>query len=183
MKKIKRNFILVSIVALILVVGPVFAQTEPITQNPTIDYKLPYPGILPDSPLYNLKTFRDRLISFFISDPTKKSEFDLLQADKRLNSAIILFAEGSKKYDLAETTVSKGENYFEDAMKNLKTAKTQGEVIEQSLLGNFELSSKKHKEVLKDMVSKTSGDLQKRFSKDLERMDKLANQVIEFKPK
>ncbi len=181
MKKIKRNLFLILIVALTLIVVPAFAQTEPVNQNPNIDYQLPYPGILADNPLYNLKTLRDKLVSFLISDPVKKAEFDLLQADKRLSVAIALFEKG--KYELAESTISKGENYFEDAIKNIRISKMQGTVMNPSLLTNMELSRKKHKQILGDMVLKTSGALQKRFSKDLERMDKFINEVIEFKPK
>lgn len=180
MKKIKRNFILIAIVVLTLMVVPAFAQTTPIAQNPTIDYQLPYPGILPDNPLYNLKTLRDKLQSFLISSPSKKSEFDLLQADKRLSIAIELF--NLKKYDLAESTISKGENYFEDSIKNIKVSKMQGTVVDPSFLTSMDLSSKKHKEVIGNMVSKTSGTLQKKFVKDLDRIDKFINQVAEFKP-
>src|ERR1700704_2037322 len=46
----------------------------PNNTSQTVDYTLPYPGLLPDSPLYFLKTFRDRLISFFISSPIKKAD-------------------------------------------------------------------------------------------------------------
>lgn len=179
-----KKIILLTIAALLFAVTSVFAQNT--TNNPqkqVVEYQLPYAGILPDSPLYGLKTFRDRLISFFISDPIKKAEFDLLESDKRLSGAVALFAQGPKKYDLTESTISKGENYFEDAIKNLKTARKEGRTIEQNLLGNMDLSSRKHKEILQDMISKTNGNLQKRFSKDLERMDSLAIQVGELRPK
>src|SRR3989338_6920091 len=99
--------------ALYLVLSSVaFAQVGSPNPTGTSDYQLPYPGILPDNPLYNLKTLRDKVWSFLISNPSKKAEFDLLQADKRLSVAIALF--DLKKYDLAEATISKGENYFED---------------------------------------------------------------------
>lgn len=176
-----KRLALIFVVLYLVLSSVAFAQTASITQNPTIDYQLPYPGILADNPLYNLKTLRDKLQSFLISVPSKKAEFNLLQADKRLSVAIALF--DLKKYELAETTISKGENYFEDAIKNIKVSRMQGTVIDPSLLNNMELSSKKHKQILGGMVSKTSGVLQKRFSKDLERMDKFINEVIEFKPK
>src|SRR3989344_6985739 len=52
------------------------------------EYTLPYPGILPDNLLYPIKVFRDRIVSFLISDPLKKAEFNLLQADKRLQAGV-----------------------------------------------------------------------------------------------
>ena len=91
---------------LIIVASPVYAQTESIpiptgsiTPSPTpvmIDYQLPYPGILPGSPLYSIKMLRDRIMEFFISDHVKKSNFYLLQADKRVASALMLFEKGDQ---------------------------------------------------------------------------------------
>src|SRR5258708_5901910 len=177
-----KKIILLTIAALLFAVTSVFAKNTINTKKQVVEFQLPYAGILPDSPLYGLKTFRDRLISFFISDPIKKAEFDLLESDKRLSGAVALFAQGPKKYDLTESTISKGENYFEDAIKNLKTARKEGRTIEQNLLGNMDLSSRKHKEILQDMISKTTGDLQKRFSKDLERMDSLESKFVKLGP-
>ena len=82
-------------------------SSETVSKNKDIEYTLPYPGILPDSPLYFLKTARDKIVSFLISDPLKKAEFNLLAADKRLNSGIFLFNKGKEKYKLALSTISK----------------------------------------------------------------------------
>lgn len=176
-----KRLILIFIALYLVLSSVAFAQMSSPNPSGTTDYQLPYPGILPDNPLYNLKTLRDKIMSFLISVPSKKAEFDLLQADKRLSVAITLF--DLKKYELSEATISKGENYFEEALKNIRISKMQGVVIDPSLLTNMELSSKKHKEIIGNMVSKTSGAVQKKFTKDLERMDKFANEVIEFKPK
>lgn len=183
MKKIVSNCFIVIIAALLLTVlaNNSFAQTFDSTQSATLDYDLPYPGILPDNPLYFLKTFRDRLYSFLISDPVKKAQFDLLTADKRLRSSQELFDKGNK--DLAEITVSKGLNYFEDCIKNVNIAKRQGRPVDMGLLSNLELSSKKHKEVLENMILRADGELRKRLLKDLERMNKFSKEVMEFKSK
>ncbi|MDO8460651.1 MAG: DUF5667 domain-containing protein, partial [Nanoarchaeota archaeon] len=124
------------ILFLIIVSSPVYAQYETtpaksipiptgsLTTSPTpavIDYQLPYPGILPGSPLYSLKMVRDRLLELFISDSLKKSNFYLLQADKRLGSSLMLFEKGDKK--LAETTLSKGQKYLEKALDKAMEAK------------------------------------------------------------
>jgi len=52
------------------------------TRKQSIDYTLPYPGLLPDNPLYPLKMIRDRIILFLINDSAKRTEYYLLQADK-----------------------------------------------------------------------------------------------------
>jgi hypothetical protein len=49
-----------------------------------VEYYLPYPGLLPDNPLYYLKAIRENIQKFFISDPLRKAQFDLLQANKTL---------------------------------------------------------------------------------------------------
>ena len=166
MKKIFTIVLIVAIVSLLMVFVPsVFAQEA--TQNAAsnavsqkVDYQLPYPGILSDSPLYFLKVTRDRVIGFFISDPLKKAEFDLLQADKRLNVGVYLFAKDKK--DLAESTISKGENYFDDEIKNLRLAKQQGMEINY-LVSNTSRSLKKHAEVLSQLKKQTKGSLKKKF--------------------
>lgn len=180
MKKILLAFSLFCIFYLVFS-SSVLAQTATGTESARVDYDLPYPGILPDSPLYFLKTFRDRFYSFLISDPVKKAEFDLLTADKRLGAATVLFDKG--KRELAETTISKGENYFEDAIKNLKLSKMQGRPIDIGLMTDMELSSKKHKEVLLQMTEKSDGKLKEKFLKDLERSEKFITEVMELKPK
>src|SRR5581483_4884765 len=86
-------------------------------------YTMPYPGLLPDSPLYPLKAFRDKVVSVLISDPQKQAEFDLLQADKRLGAGIALLKKNKKDYKLAESTIDKGENYFGLAIDKTKEAK------------------------------------------------------------
>ncbi|MBI2430877.1 MAG: hypothetical protein HYV39_02590 [Candidatus Levybacteria bacterium] len=155
----------------------VFAQEKMATdeallsKTPTpIDYQLPYPGLLPDSPLYFLKIFRDRLIDFLVADPLKKAELSLLQADKRLSSGQALFAKGKK--ELAESTISKGENYFEQGILKLKEAKKQG-MDTKGLLEKFALSVKKHQEIVADLIKQASGDVKKR----LENLDK---RILEF---
>lgn len=143
MKKIFWLLIFVFVFSLIPQVS--FAQPKK-----AVDYELPYPGLLPDSPLYFLKMIRDRLVWFLISDPLKKADFNLLTADKRLNGALYLFREDKNKIKLVESTISKGENYFEEAIKKVKEAKKQG-MDTADILRRLETSSQKHQEILEKM--------------------------------
>ncbi len=145
-----------------------------------IDYALPYPGLLPDSPLYILKLARDQIINFFITDPLKKSQFDLLQADKRLASGQYLFAKGSSKYPLMVSTISKGENYLEMAIDNLKVAQKQGEDI-SGFKSTLETAAKKHQEVIKDLISKTNGDVKKNLQNEEKRVEDLVKNTEQFR--
>lgn len=94
-----------------------------LSPSPT-EYNLPYPGILPDSPLYFFKVLRDKIGSFFISDPIKKAEFNIACADTRLAAARSLIEK--KNIVLAEEVISKAENYLEEAILKDKEAKIQG---------------------------------------------------------
>lgn len=122
--------------------------------TPTPEYQLPYPGLLPDNPLYFLKMGRDKVMGFLISDPLKKAEFNLLQADKRLNAGVLL-AKKTGKENLAISTLSKGENYFEEAIAKIREAKKQGMEISEISRKLF-LSNKKHQEVIKEIAKKIS---------------------------
>jgi len=176
----KKAFIVsLLIIAALLLPVQSLAQVEEGTVSTKVEYNLPYPGMLPDSPLYFLKAFRDRVIATFISDSIKKAEFDLLQADKRLASGIALFEKGKK--ELAESTISKGENYFEDGIKNLELAKKQGK-LNAGFLTSMELSAKKHLEILGDLKKESDGDLLKKIEVLEIRMQKYLAQVEQIKP-
>jgi len=130
-------------------------SSEPSEKNKIVEYTLPYPGILPDNPLYFLKMIRDRIVGILISDPLKKAEFNLLAADKRLNSGIFLFEKGKDKYSLAISTISKGENYFEEAIAKAREAKKKG-LGTNDILRRLSDSSYKHQEAIKSF-EKTAG--------------------------
>lgn len=131
------------------------------------DYQLPYPGLLPDSPLYFLRILRDRVVGFLISDALKKSEFDLLQADKRLNAGITLFNKG--KISLAFSTISKAENYFGEAIDRMGEAKIQGKNI-SDMEGRLRNSLKKHEQELKNLSEKASAKFKQDFDNELKRV-------------
>ncbi len=146
------------------------------SSNKTIDYELPYPGLLPDNPLYVLKAIRDRIIQVLIVDPIKKANFELLAADKRLNEGVSLFNKGEKKYVLAETTISKGENYFEKGIAQVERAKKQG-IITASTSQRFHLASLKHREIIKGLVNKSGGDIKQRLLLDEKRMEEFEKKL------
>lgn len=180
------KFFVLGFFSLLLFTGipSAFAQTEDATQSastaniPTADeYILPFPGLLPDNPFYFLKTSRDRVISFLITDPLKKAEFNLLQADKRLSAGVVIFKNGKK--ELAEETISKGENYFEEAVVEIRRAKGQG-MDAQPLIGKLHLSSIKHQSVIESLKKETKGELSKKFENLLDRMATVRKDVMQL---
>lgn len=147
--------------------GGAFAQEISPTPTPQVNYELPYPGLLPDSPLYFLRVTRDRIVGFLISDPLKKSEFDLLQADKRLNAGIYLVNKG--KVSLAITTISKAENYFSEALDRMGDAKMEGRNIDE-IKKKLKNAAEEHKQELEYLTQKVSANFKAGFEKERERV-------------
>ena len=165
-----KKFLVLTILSVTFFINlqSVYAQdalTPTVSPSPTIDYPLPYPGILPDNPLYFMKALRDKVVSFFISDPLKKAEFDLLMADVRLNAAQYLFVKGEGKYSLAETTISKGENYFYNSLIMVSEAKQQGMPV-NDFVSKLIIASQKHQQVIKELENKSSSGIKDRLADD-----------------
>ena len=113
-----KNIVL--FLAILLFPAMVFATTATPTAEP-VQYELPYPGMLPNNPLYILKQIRDWVLDKLITDPIKKTEFYVLQGDKRLGMGLALSASGNRV--LAEQVISKGEKYMNNAVRTLLTVR------------------------------------------------------------
>jgi hypothetical protein len=110
-----------------------------------VPYNLPYPGILPDHPLYFIKVIRDQVLQFKTRENINKAELYLLLSDKRVSMAIALAKKG--KDQLAITTFSKAEKYFSYIPELVDTSKKQGVGPQSDFLNTLKLSSDKHREV------------------------------------
>ena len=166
-KLINAVLIVIACLTLISITSIVRAQQNNNTAGEnskrSSDYALPYPGILPDHPFYSIKMFRDKVISFFINTPQKKAEFNLLMVDKRVNAGLYLVDQ--KKMNLAVSTISKGQNYLDQALtivESQKSALTDG----KSLLERLEKATAKHEEVIA-LILKKAYDEEKPAVRDL----------------
>ena len=172
-----KKFILIILLLIFLPTYSVFGSSDIATQsssmqNEKINYELPYPGILPDNPLYILKVARDKAVSFLISDPFKKAEFDLLVSDKRLNAA--LFLMNNKKDALSVSTIAKSNNYFHEAVGKLIDAKKDGKDI-NSLAEKMKISLKKHNEVLKSIEKEIDSKYKEELLYEEKRLGEIAS--------
>lgn len=109
-------------------------------------YMLPYPGILPDNPLYKIKVLRDKIWIAITQDPVKKARLYLLFADKKIAMAKALAQKN--KFTLARDSALKGENEF-----TLLTFFYKNNSIkpDDSFLTTLHRASQKHREVLKEI--------------------------------
>ena len=116
-----------------------------------VEYALPYPGILPDHPLYFLKNIRDKIMDFLIRDPLKRVEFNLLMSDKRMNMALSLSEKG--KDELAEKIASEAEMFYEKAVLEVKKAQEQQRELNSEILDKLEQASLKYQEVISKIIT------------------------------
>lgn len=121
---------------------------------PPVGYVLPYPGILPDHPLYILKVGRDRLVLFFTRDPLEKIKIKHHLADKRLMMGKTLIEKG--KIDLGATTISKGEKYLLDAIADARLVSTHNPQFDRSMFDRLLGATMKHQEVIATLFSQTA---------------------------
>lgn len=182
--------IILILLPFLLLARPVFAQqdilipTTQITPTPsiasqTLTYDLPYPGLLPGNPLYTLKAIRDKIDEILISDPSKKTEFYLLQADKRLAASLVLFNMG--KATLGETTLSKSQNYLEDSINEVIRAQKSQE-NENDILAKIKRSSEKQIIEIKMLIKQNKGETGQRLEGDLKRAQDLQNRANQINP-
>lgn len=160
----------------VLVSAPALAQTPTSTQSasvsPTpvmekVDYELPYPGMLPDNPLYNIKALRDKIIEFLISSPFKKAEFYLLSSDKRFNSGYYLIKKD--KDDLGVLYISKSNNYMNMAIEQGHKAQEPGE----SILKTMKKSIAKHTELINEVVKQVDQENKTKLKYEIDRLNKM----------
>lgn len=121
-----------------------------------VEYYLPYPGVLPDSPLYRLKALRDKLQLAVTFDEVRKAEKELLYADKRIGAALVLVEGG--KISLGVSTATKAEKYLESAINRAIRLSSQRDV--KSLLLTLTKATTKHQEIL-EMISAKGGGVEK----------------------
>lgn len=130
-----------------------------------VSYSLPYPGILPNSPLWPLKVLRERLALYFTSDPLEKAQRTLFLADKRLAASSELFSQGD--YPGGVATVTRAEKYLEEALLEGRDADVKGE----DASGFFETLSKAsltHRQVLEEMMKTAPSDAKPVLNKTLD---------------
>lgn len=118
-----------------------------------VNYYLPYPGVLPDHPLYFLKMLRDRVREWTLFDPARKAEYYSLLADKRLGAGRIL-VEGGKE-ELGVETYWKSARYLQKSVELTEQLKAEGREM-GDLANKLEQASQKHLEVLERSAAEKS---------------------------
>lgn len=153
MEKFGRCLLLITFIIIVpFVTYFVLGASDSLVKTPQekVAYNLPYPGLLPDSPLYLAKIIRDRITDFLTRDNLKKAELYLLYSDKRAAMSLVLSNKG--KSQLAIDTFTKGEKYFLKIPYLLKSAKKQGGQAPSNFIETLKLSNAKHKELIEELI-------------------------------
>jgi len=120
-----------------------------------IEYNLPYPGLLPDHPLYFIKDLRDKILLATTRDPYKKSQQLLIIADKHLVMGQQLWEK--QNYRLSMTTFTRGEEYLLKSVMILTDLKKTSN-LPPGQVDKLEMAAKKHKEIMNKLLAATSDD-------------------------
>ncbi len=152
------------------------AMASEVSEIP-VSYKLPYPGILPNSPLYILKNLRDQTVQLFVLGPVNKSFYALLMADKRTLAGQMLIENNNDSLG-AETLVS-AEEYYSNAVKEAVLAKKQNLNVSE-LAAKLLVASSKHEEILTGASTMVSGDALDDIARAISLNQKSRNLVVEL---
>lgn len=142
-----------------------------------VNYELPYPGMLPDNPFYFLKVIRDGIVKMLINDNLKRARFSLESGEKRMYAAKLLVEKN--KDELAVETISKSNNYLNDAVKaigiyiNANPKSTDA----KQFLHQFDTAVLKHMEIAGEIKDKVDKKYQSSFSNEQKRMKKVEQSV------
>lgn len=166
---------------LLAVTVPLFqlinSQTITITQERVV-YELPYPGILPDHPLYFLKTWRDKGLEITTRDDVNKAELYIHLSDKYINTGSYIMKKG--KTSQGKEMVKMAEVYAQKIPSILKRLKTQGSGPTQQLVDKVRQSNVKHREVIQQMMKQISQGDQKGLEEALKINEKVKKELSGF---
>jgi hypothetical protein len=155
------------------------ASTTPSIEPTIVSYELPYPGILPGSPLYIFKNIRDKIVEITTTDPVRKTEFYLLQADKQLASALLLYKQNQK--ELADSTLLNSQNNLEKSIDSLIESKKEQKNANDLPIKIKTSSTKQKQEILvllEDAKNKETDTLKDSYN----RAEQIENRANSFNP-
>lgn len=163
----KKVFLLILFLFLFLLSKPAIAAG--------VEYNLPYPGILPDSPLYILKVFRDDVVTWMIQDPIQKSFYLLLLSDKRLAAGQVLINSG--KEEVGANTLLQSEEYFKNSVD---LAEKLSKEKRRDLVSKLVVAGAKHTQIVSALGLKITKVGQKSWQTAVDDNAKSQNRVMEL---
>ncbi len=140
------------------------SSSAAISGDEKIDYSLPYPGILPDHPLYWIKMVRDRIRLLLTRDPRSRYDLMILYADKRLGAGQALILGNQPK--LGVSTITKAEKYLFQAVSEF-AALNQNEGDQPERVNQLIKILLKHQEIIKPLIDRVPDEDKKALEEAL----------------
>jgi hypothetical protein len=153
----------------------VLAQIE--IKGEAVEYELPFAGVLPDSPLYYLKTVRDNFWLFFKRDNMKKAEVLILFSDKKTAAAQMLTKKG--KWEAGGEIMLGAEQNFKRMVDMVILSKNQGVGADEQFILKMKQSNKKHREVIEDLLESAPDGSRKQLEEALKLNIQLSDKLNE----
>jgi len=123
---------------------------EEVQTNNTVDYDLPFSGMLPDNPFYIIKKARDHMYIFFTRDHIKKSELLLKVSDKKVSMAEQLAEK--EKWDLVVETLEDSQDDCDQMLFSMETSQKIGTSPSPELVVIAQTSNQKREEVMEQLL-------------------------------
>ena len=126
---------------------------------------LPDPGMLPDNPVYFLKSWSEDIGTFFTFGEENKAERDFELSERRLSEAKALAEKG--RGDMAEGVMERYEEQLDSAMQRAERARERGADMDE-LLERISERTLKHQEVLADVYERVPEEAREGIERAME---------------
>ncbi len=146
-----KKFLLMA--AVLLVIGGLFLTTAAFAQEatPSAEEEIYTPKLLPDSPFYFLKKFKEKIELFLAQSPEAQAEKQTEFATRRVAEAKVMIKRN--KHHLVVKLMEKHEKHLDQAEKKIEEAKEKGKDVERVLAIVAEATSI-HQKVLAEVYEK-----------------------------
>lgn len=143
------------------------------------EYILPYPGILPDHPLYILKKFRDSILEMLISDSVRKVEFYILQSDKEISATDFLRMKNKNSY--ITQSIDRAIEFKQKAINQAKEIKKQGKEVPGFLVEKLTHSIGKQMDTQRSLEVKSEKSDAQFFASSFEKISTIKADIDNLK--
>ncbi len=157
----------------------VASTSSDLTTNGSDEYMLPYPGILPDHPLYIFKKFRDSILEMLISDSVRKVEFYILQSDKEISAADFLRMKNKNTY--ITQSIDRAIGFKQKAISQAKEIKKQGKEIPGFLVEKLTHSIRKQADIQRSLEEKSEKSDAQFFASSLGKLSTIKADIDSLK--
>ncbi|GIW62730.1 MAG: hypothetical protein KatS3mg090_0556 [Patescibacteria group bacterium] len=144
-----KKTIIILLLTIVFLISPNSLKADTfLNQVPKkVNYQLPYPGVLPDNPIYFFKNIRDKILLFITEKGRDKADRLLLYSDKKISMSRELMKKGKVKLSL-KTAISAEEDF-----NKLITEIQDNQITDPEFTSKVKLSSDKHKEVIIQLIT------------------------------